>query len=271
MTPRFVVAVGLAAGALACAPNPSTCEGEEPGDCRVDSATVDGRTRTWLVSHRARLDCAQGPVPLVLAFHGAGSNGQELRGYLGLEDLLGPSALVVYPDGLPRSDTMGQTGWNRDPAGDDLRFFDLLVARLAEDPCVDTGRLFAVGHSRGGRFTEVLACHRGERHRALASIAAGTDNAATCPQRAPFWLTHGVHDQTIPYAEGLLNRDHWGTRNGCAPAAGTDFPLDACTELSGCALPVVWCPSSASEWRNHAPPAFAPTEIKAFFDRFWVP
>lgn len=247
---------------------PSLCLGQSDDDCRVDSMVVGEVTRTFVVSHRGQLDCTHGRVQVVLAWHGEGDSGEGLRRYLGLEEALDHGALVVYPDALARPETDGDSGWNLDPKGDDIAFFDALVSQLAADRCLETRRLFSVGHSRGGQFVEVLACFRGERHLAVASIASGTGGVTTCSQRAAVWLTHSENDQIVPFSEGEQHRENWARRNSCNEP--WTFPADKCTELSHClpSWPVVWCPSTVSDVDGHAPPPFAPAAIKRFFARF---
>lgn len=253
------------------------CVGESDETCRVDTLTVDGRERSYVVSRRHGYDCSGGEVPLVLMWHGSGGNGASFRANmnddfdaLDFEATVGANALVVYPDGLPHWDCWRRTCWDRDPEGYDLAFFDALVPRLAEEFCVDTSRVFSLGHSRGGRFVEVLACHRSEAHRAVASIAAGVGNVEDCPGRVPIWLSHGQDDGTIAFSEGESHREHWAERNGCDPVIDPGgFVVDACAELRGCdeGLPVVWCPTTGADWDGHAPPALADEAIWAFFSR----
>ncbi|MCB9596162.1 MAG: hypothetical protein H6719_25795, partial [Sandaracinaceae bacterium] len=250
------------------------CVGEGEDTCRFETITVDGRERGYVVSRRGGFDCSGGERPIVLAFHGNGGNGAALRESLNdaarglaFEEVVGGRALVVYPDGLDHSDCDGHACWNRDPEGYDVAFVQALIARLAADYCVDPSQVFVLGHSRGGRFVEVLACHRGGALRAAASISAGGGNVDACPDRLPMWLSHGVHDQTIAFAEGEAHRDDWAARNGCAPATSVDYPLDTCTTLAGCpdASPVVWCPNTERDWEGHAIPSFADEAIVSFF------
>lgn len=246
----------------------SACEGETAATCRLDRVLVDSQSRTFLVSQPPGGRCPDGPLPIVFAWHGSGGNGAQLRSYLGLDEVVAGHAVVVYPDGLPRSETGGFTGWNRDPDGDDLHFFDAMLEALGREPCLDRTRVFSVGHSRGGRFVEVLACQRAEAHRALAMIAAGAWNVASCPGRAPLWMAHGRDDSTVGFWQGKLLRGAWADRNGCDEVSFFDgFPTGRCTSLPGCSpeTPVVWCPYEGSPWDGHGVPDFAPAAVWSFF------
>jgi polyhydroxybutyrate depolymerase len=159
-----------------------------------------------------------------------------------------------------------RTCWDRDPVGRDVEFFDALVEFLSNSYCIDPKRVFSVGHSRGGRFVEVLACNRDESHRAVASIAAGVNNVTRCGGNPPIWLSHSVQDEIIDFGDGESHRRAWAERNGCDPPK-RDAPLDTCTKLSGCPVdnPVVWCPTSEEDWKGHAVPGLADEEIWKFF------
>jgi poly(3-hydroxybutyrate) depolymerase len=268
----IVVVAVTASGCVGCsAPNAPSCEPEGPEACRIDTVNVRGVQRTYVVSQRGSLDCSAGKVPVVVAFHGYADTGAGLRSYLGVEEALNHKALVVYPDGLGQFETGNNTGWDRGVNGEDVAFFDAILAKLSEDECLDTTRVFSVGHSRGGRMVETLSCARPQVHRGYAQIAAGTDPQNNCASAGPAWLTHGVNDGTVPFSEGEADRDRWAARNGCDVPKGQTFPVDACTELTNCAAaePVVWCPSSATKWNGHAPAEFVPQEMARFLVKFF--
>ena len=232
---------------------------------------VDGARRTYLLSRPPTSHCPAGPLPIVFAWHGSGGNGAQLRSYLALEHAIAGRAVVVYSDGLPRDETDGFTGWNRDPDGDDLRFFDVLLETLGREPCIDTTRVFSVGHSRGGRFVEVLACRRARSHRAFAMIAAGAWNVKDCAGQTPIWIAHGRSDSTVGFWQGKLLRRAWARRNSCEPVSWFDhYETGRCTPLPGCnaATPLLWCPHEEELWGGHGVPSFAAPAIWSFFGSF---
>lgn len=252
------------------------CAAEMFGRCHVGEIVVDGESRSYLVSRVDDLDCSSGNLPIVLFFHGSGGNGASGRAQvnetwddLALEEAIAGRALVVYPDGLSHRDCFGRTCWDRNPQGRDVAFFDALPVHLAAQYCVDPERVFAIGHSRGGRFVEVLACERSHALLAAASIGAGAGNVDRCTGQLPIWLSHGVDDRVISFAEGEQNRNAWSGRNGCRSEAA-DYPLDTCTEIAGCrdASPVWWCPTTESDWNGHAVSGLADESIWDFFSSF---
>ena len=252
------------------------CEGESPDTCQVREIRVGGLTRSFLVSRAGGIHCDSGGRPLVLVWHGSGGNGaSERRSWnetfadLSWESTLANRALVVYPDGLAHIDCGMRTCWDRDPEGRDIQFFDALVAELAISDCIDPEKVFSVGHSRGGRFVEVLACYRSGSHLALASIAAGKKNVKVCGGHPPIWLSHGIDDEIVDFSGGEFNRKAWAERNGCDPDP-PNAQLDTCAPLKGCPpkSPVIWCPTSEADWKGHAVPGLADEEIWKFFSNF---
>lgn len=244
------------------------CEGETAETCVVDSVDVNGEPRCFVVSVPP---AGASDLPILFDWHGSGGSGAaerrtmngELEG-LALEAAIDGRALVVYPDGRPHPDCNGNTCWDRAPDGADVAFFDALLQALPARWPADPSRVFSLGHSRGGRFVEVLACHRAGSHRALASMAAGTGNVTACPGRAPMWLSHGLDDETIPFAQGVEHLRAWADRNGCPSPDPDAFPPDACTPVPGCEVPLTWCPTTVEAWGGHAPPPLADEELWAF-------
>jgi poly(3-hydroxybutyrate) depolymerase len=247
---------------------PSDCGSESADTCRVEHLTVGSEDRTYVVSNKYPPNCAAGRVPLIVFFHGSNTNGIEARtDYAYFEDAIGARARMVYPDGLGRPELSGGSGWNRDPAGNDVAFVDALVTALTADSCIDSARVLAVGHSRGGRFTEVLACNRASTFKGFAEASAGTDNVSSCPDQAPIWIAHGKDDQQVPYADGVAMRDRWMKRNGCT-ALTSEPAANTCADLScPAATPVRWCPYEGETWSGHFPPPFFGTSVWDFFSR----
>ena len=93
-------------------------------------------------------------LPLVLNFHGFGSNGQQQAAVTGYEDLAEEEGFIVaHPTAVPAStDERGRNSWELadidDPAKDDLAFANELLDLLIEEYCVDETRVYATGHVR---------------------------------------------------------------------------------------------------------------------------
>ena len=247
-------------------PFPLACLDESEDACTEGSLLVEGVVRTFLLTQSQNTSAELRPI--VLVWHGSGTNAEYIRRRFSLPSIDGVGTIVVYPNGLPRPELDERTGWNRDPEGNDVRYFEELVRYIAERYSGDPMKVFSVGHSRGGRFVDVLSCYRGSEHLALASISAGTNNVNECPDRAPIWITHGRKDTYVSFRNGIDWIRRWSRSNECGRANPRAFSNDVCTELPGCSVPVVWCPHTSDFESGHGPPPFAEREIERFFARF---
>ncbi len=82
-------------------------------------------------------------------------------------------------------------------------------------------------------------------------------------------ITHGRMDLLMPFSNGKAWLRAWARLNGCDKVSFVaGFPDDICTEISGCDIPIVWCPHTSRHHRGHGVPPFAEVEIERFFERF---
>lgn len=238
-----------------------------------DHVTVDGRQRTLL--HHAPATTALAARDLVIAFHGRTNDAAQARRYFGLDDAL-PEAVVVFPRALPATPT--SFAW-RDP-GDpphgqrDFAFVDAIVDAVGRARCIDLDRVFVVGHSLGGYFANDVACHLGDRIRAVASVAGGILGDGCASGTAALQIHH-ADDPLVPFAAGEAARDAFLAANGLAdatpvPTAHPDLASLRCVGYGlGAAHPVVWCahddPRSPSGRRDaHAWPPGTAAAIATF-------
>jgi polyhydroxybutyrate depolymerase len=184
------------------------------------------------------------PHPLVLAFHGRTNDNADVRRYFGLEEAAEEPALFVYPAGLP--DGGGRFTWSEpaDPAGAlrDYALFDAILDGMAATYCVDLDRVFVVGHSLGATFANSLACARGGRVRALASVAGGIAPGA-CSGEVAALLLHNPEDRLVPLGEGERARDALlgGPGRAREPVVERDLGGFACRQYGPGEAPLLWC------------------------------
>jgi polyhydroxybutyrate depolymerase len=262
---RAPAALDVAANAEAAVPSARASAGcsrpaPAPG-ATARTLAVDGRPRTYLLSipEGARPGT---PLPLVFAWHGLGGSGRLARAYFGVEQAARGGAIFVYPDALPLPAFMDRTGWDLDPAGGDLRFFDALYAEVTGAACVDLGHVYSTGHSFGGFMSHHLGCQRRALFRALGVVAGGLP-PGTCPGAdLPVWIAHAMNDPTVPFAAGEAGKDHWTMANGCSGTAHAVEPAP-CTAFEGChpGAAVHFCVHQ----QRHAWPPFAGAGIWGFF------
>jgi len=208
-----------------------------PGDHRR-SLDFDGRTRTYLVHVPTGLETSR-PTPVVLAFHGGGSNADAMVGFCGLNETANREKfVVVYPNGTGRTGKL--LTWN---AGnccayavrenvDDVGFVRALLDDLSTVVKVDPHRTFATGMSNGAMMAYRLASELSDRIAAIAPVSGpmGTD---TCrPKRpVPVLHFHGTADEFAPFCGGRGKKSftqsnfhsvefslgNWIEANGCSP------------------------------------------------------
>ncbi|MFV0524902.1 MAG: alpha/beta hydrolase family esterase [Acidimicrobiales bacterium] len=176
-----------------------------PGQTTV-SLEFEDRTRVYELVVPAGYDPAV-PTPVVLNWHGLGSNGPDqlaFSEYPALADREG--FLVVAPTGVPMP---GQAlnSWeltdDDDPTRDDLAFAAAVLDHVIATTCVDEARVYTTGMSNGGYFSSRLVCEMSDRIAAAASVAGLTHPDDCLPSRpVPYLGFHGVLDEIVPYDGG---------------------------------------------------------------------
>jgi polyhydroxybutyrate depolymerase len=188
--------VGCSFGGDTPAPAPAPSSGPED--------TLGGRT--YVLKVPAGYDGTR-PLPLVLAIHGYGSNGQGIEGYFGLDPVADEQGFfVAYPDGT--MDPSGRRFFSATDACcdfyasgvDDVAFFDALIVHLESEYAIDPARIYAVGHSNGGFMSHRLACDLSSRLAAVVSLEGATwSDPSRCKPSSPVAVVevHGTDDVTI--------------------------------------------------------------------------
>lgn len=238
---RHLLPFALAAAAQAAAADPA------PGAHRFRLATADG-VRSYLVHVPAQ--AARGEVlPVVLNFHGGGSNAEQHRRYTGMDRAADAHGFIaVYPDGSGRRTDRLLT-WNAGhccghalaEAVDDVAFVAALLDDLARRLPFDTGRVYATGLSNGAMMAYRLAERLPGRIAAIAPVA-GTGRPVRGLDGRPMPLLH-IHSADDPrafYAGGrgpynFATGEHivhfpveatvaaWAARAGCAETPRTEW------------------------------------------------
>jgi poly(3-hydroxybutyrate) depolymerase len=192
---------------------------------------VNGVARTYAlyVPSSAMTAIASGPVPLVIAFHGAGDTGSNFIAWNGLAASASSDALIVVgADGYPGNGGVrgwflsasegwpGTDGYSSSTAND-LSFATQIKNEVGGLYNISTKRVFACGFSRGAGLTVLLAESSGNpgvlsgtwsSPFAAYGASAGYDPfggslslSGTTPKR-PVWMIHGTSDAAVPYSQG---------------------------------------------------------------------
>jgi polyhydroxybutyrate depolymerase len=214
-----------------------------PGD-HTRSLTVGGLKRTYLV-HVPKPYTDKKALPVVLVFHGGGSNAKQWARFCGLNDQADKAGFIaVYPNGTGKKvegyeeEVLGWNGGPRQPGGDnpvlskvdDVAFTKALLDDLAEVVKVDPKRVYATGMSMGAIMVYRLASELSDRIAAIAPIA-GPMGTEKCRPRRPVSVIHfhGTDDEAVPFKGG----------KGKLDVSGTDFysaehSLRAWVKADGC-------------------------------------
>lgn len=194
-----------------------------------DSRGRNGETGTGTLIPRR-------PTPIVLAFHGAVTNGSIMALSTGLNRKADEAGFVaVYPNGT--GDTRFFLNWNVGGKGlgddpkeaDDLKFVRLLLDDLASKVNLDPKRVYATGHSNGGMMCYWIATELPRRIAAIAPVSAEMPAACHPKQPVPVIHFHGTQDARVPFgntaskelrAHGLRSvletMSYWSRVNRCA-------------------------------------------------------
>ncbi len=165
---------------------------------------IDGVNRFAIV-HDGEAKKTKSPV--VLVFHGHGGSARIAERRLNFHDAW-KEAMVVYLEGLPGvvgiTDREGvRNGWQKNPGelGDrDLKFVDEVLKKLIKDYKVDEERIYAVGHSNGSRFVNVLWAKRADKFAAFCAVAGPGGLMVRDAAPRSIWLSMGKKDPLVPFA-----------------------------------------------------------------------
>ncbi len=170
------------------------------------SFEFEDRTRVYELVVPTSYDEAV-PTPLVLNWHGLGSNGPDQLGFSEYPALAEKEGfLVVAPTGISAPGQL-RNSWELtdadDPTRDDVAFAEAVLDRVIASACVDEARVYTTGLSNGGYFSSRLVCELADRIAAAASVAALVHPDDCRPSRpVPYLAFHGVDDKIVPYDGG---------------------------------------------------------------------
>ncbi|MEM9068948.1 MAG: hypothetical protein AAGE52_10595 [Myxococcota bacterium] len=200
-----------------------------------------GERRGFFVSVPEGYDSSR-PHRLYIAVHGTGWSGEMIRPYYDIEEVPGGGdELFIYPDRDPSRSNLETTG---EAADEDLAYFDEMMEWVTSRYCIDTSRIFAMGHSGGGNWVTFLSCHRGDVLRAVVPTGTGgawwysglgPGDVSGCRGPVPALVVHGRMDSIIPYDPwGLETLDYFRTLNGCGEGTGAILEGTDCALMAGC-------------------------------------
>ncbi|PKS08556.1 hypothetical protein jhhlp_004942 [Lomentospora prolificans] len=286
---KSLVAFGFRLAFLAHVPatiaKPSAGCGKEPTlSTGIYNVTSNGKERQYYVRPPESYN-KDHPYRLIFTYHQFGSSmqsivdGEDLNAplggalpFFGLPPLANETAIFVVPDGLYRR-------WaNTD--GEDVTFFDEMIATVGDGLCVDENLRFSTGFSFGGSMSFAIACARPDVVRAIAVLSgaqlSGCEDDGK-PLQVPYYGQHGTADAMLPIASGRQLRDRFVKLNGCTPLSEEPQPNgdeSVMTQYEGCmeGYPVTWVVHggghSPSVMDGDSDVPFAPQNTWEFFTQF---
>ncbi len=231
-----------AGGAAAAVPSPGcgTAATQALGSW-VEQPTlqVNNKARQWWIWLPTGYDPMRA-YPVVFTLHGCGGAGN----YIPMQKQTGSDAIVVRGTGADNG------CWTYGGEGDDVKFFDAMLAALQTKTCMDNSRVFSMGYSSGGWMTNVLECTRGDKLRATGTLSGGVPgNVGMCKGKFARATVHDLNDPTNPFdtqgASKELNRVL--AQNHCNTAMPPVMEEPApCARYQGCdpGYPVIACRTS---------------------------
>jgi polyhydroxybutyrate depolymerase len=167
-----------------------------------------GLTRSYIV-HIPR--ALSGATPVVISFHGGGSNAGQQQRYSGMDKLADREHfIVVYPNGTGRGERLPV--WNAGTCCgtapvkgiDDVGFIRSVVSDVAKRAPVDRSRVYATGMSNGAMMTYRIAAEAPDLVAAIASVSGSMVVMRFSPTLpVPVMHIHSTDDPRALYAGGL--------------------------------------------------------------------
>jgi polyhydroxybutyrate depolymerase len=185
---------------------------------------------------------AGAPLPVVVAYHGGGSNAAGHRDWIALDPLADRAGFVaVYPYGTGGLSDERLLTWNAGACCgyaaredvDDVGATFALLAALAREVPLDPARVYATGMSNGAMMAFRLAHDAGDRVAAIATVAGVAVFEPFAAKRPmPILHVHSADDPRALYDGGLGPRFPFGVRVAHPPVA---VALDDWVVRNGCA------------------------------------
>ncbi len=132
-------------------------------------------------------------APLLLALHGAGSDGSRaidpLRGYAQAY-----GAVLLAPTSLGSSWDLMRGGF-----GPDVRFIDEALSYVFDHYAIDSERVAVQGFSDGATYALSLGLSNGDLFPAVVALSPGYVAAEPTEARPRILVAHGVNDDVLPF------------------------------------------------------------------------
>jgi polyhydroxybutyrate depolymerase len=191
------------------------CPGGDRTGRFIEKVHIEDVQRTALVNISPAA-ARRGPMPLIVALHGAGGNGRFMERYSGLTPVANQRGFAVaYPDAEGRFWQLVPSG---EEAHDDVTFIRTLIDQLERTTCIDPGRVYVTGVSNGGGLAARLGCELSDRVAAIAPVAGRYSVLPPCHPTRPVSIleVHGTDDAAVNYKEVPVLLAQWRSLDHCS-------------------------------------------------------
>ena len=152
-------------------------------------------------------------VPLVLCFHGGGSN-SRVASVMGLSQIADREGfIVVYPNAINKHWNDGRESpmfAEQDKKTDDVEFVLKIIERVRNEHAIDADRIFATGLSNGGFMSQRLAIEKPDVFAGVAVVIAtmGEPISKRFAPQSPVSVMYlnGTEDPLAPYQGGPVGK-----------------------------------------------------------------
>ncbi len=179
------------------------------GEAVEHTVTVDEITRKYLIFAPKGFDR---PLPVVLAFHGGGSNARQMERYARFNNLAAKEGfLVVYPEAVDGNwnDGRGIEGVRAQQENiDDVKFVRTIVDRISREHKIDRTRIYCTGISNGAFMSHRLAAEASDLIAAIAPVVGGMAPAMAKKfhpdHPVSILIIQGDSDPLVPIRGGMV-------------------------------------------------------------------
>ena len=169
-------------------------------------------------------------VPVLFALHGYGSSALTHLTYTNYFTLADTNNfIVIYPQGATTDSLSAHWnvgGWTSKSTVKDIEFIDTLIDLIKNKIEIDQTRIYSSGMSNGGYMSYSLACSRGNKIAAIASVTGSMtpETYSDCNPDRPISILqiHGLQDLTVPYTGAPFSKtipeviEYWVNYNSCS-------------------------------------------------------
>ena len=203
-------------------------------------------------------ECLSAPCGLIVDFHPSNWTGKEVEQLTSMQRLGNDAGYVVMQPTSPGG------RWAFSDARVRVR---TIMDSIIEALDIDTSRVHVGGGSAGGFMTWQFVCDHADLIASAAPLAAGTGDAcrfdadSSPAEEVDILQFHGRHDTTVPFAEGIAQRDlvveSWDMTQTKVLADEPDYVWSRWTNERGTVLEFIEYEWTTADGSGHCAPGAA--------------